>query len=129
MINYLALLVRIDAWLHMLRHGRGVELRWANRPGRTVEELLHRYGIPTYDQRVHPRGGRSVRVPASQGRWAEYLCKRAGIPLQTVIDPSNRNVKPAPLPPDWGKPAPFGGFVGVVFQLFGARTEHKPRRR
>jgi hypothetical protein len=96
MLNCLAVFVRIDALLAMLRYGRGVELRWGNMAGRVVEETLHRYGVPTYDQRVHPRNVRSVRVPASQGRWAEYVLKRRGVPLLTAIDPSNRNVKPGP---------------------------------
>jgi hypothetical protein len=93
--------------------------------GRVVEETLHRYGVPTYDQRVHPRNVRSVRVPAAQGRWAEYVLRRRGVPLLTAIDPSNRNVKPGPLPPDWGRPAPFGGIVGAVFRLWGARTKRR----
>ena len=129
MLNHLAVFVRLDAWLSMLRYGRGVELRWGNLAGRVVEELLHTYGIPTYDQRVHPRGVRSVRVPASQARWAEYLCKRRGIALHSAIDPANRNVKPGPLPPDWGRPAPWAGFTGLVFGMFGARTTHGQGKR
>lgn len=129
MLNYFAVLVRLDAWLAMLRYGRGVELRWGNMAGKAVEELLHRYGIPTYDQRLQGKHGRSVRVPAKQARFAEYLCLRAGVPLHVVIDPANRNVKSGPLPPDWGRPAPWVGFTGVVFAALGIRTTHSKRRK
>lgn len=122
MWDNLAILVRLDALLKMLRYGRGVQLVWGRGcNGQKVEQLLHRYGIPTYDQRgPNKRGERSVRVPAQQARWAEYLCIKAGVPLLVQIDPANRNVVQGKLPPDWGKPAPWAGFVGLVFRAFGA---------
>jgi len=122
LLQALSLPIHLDALLAMLRYGRGVELRWRNLPGAPVIALLTKYGVKTYAPRMISDRERSIRVPAQQGRWAEYLCKRAGIPMSgALIDASNRNVKPGPMPQEWKVPARPVGFVGMIFRIFSTR--------
>ena len=115
LLQALSIPLHIDALLAMLRYGRGVELRWRNLPGAPVVSLLTRYGVKTYAPRIISDRERSIRVPAQQGKWAEYLCKRAGIPLSgALLDNSNRNVKPGPMPQAWKVPARGVGFFGMM---------------
>lgn len=117
MLDNLNVLGRIDAWIAMLRYGAGVELRWSG-TGAPVIRLMRRYGIRTYAPGMPNRNERTIRVPAQQGKWAEYLCKRAGIPLTgPLIDQHNANVQPGPLPPAWGIPARGVGMFGVMSAL------------
>ncbi len=111
------ILIQIDGWLAMLRYGRGVELRWRG-TGRDVLPILRKYGVKTYMPGMSRKGERTIRVPAAQGQWAEYLCLRAGVPLMGEPYPANCNVKQGPMPKAWQVPARSVGLAGAVFNLF-----------
>ncbi len=114
----MTILLRIDAWLSSRRHGRGVELRWHG-PAAPIWAILNRYGVKTYAPQMHADGVRSCRVPTAQGRWAEYVLRRAGMPMVgDAIYDSNRNVKPGPMPVAWEVAARPVGFAGAVFAVF-----------
>lgn len=97
------LLKWVDDLLCTLRYGRGVKLAWAKAPGWSgarVEMLLRRYGVRVYRRQYAYREGDEygVHVPVAQGRWAEYVLRRAGCPLTgPLVHESNRRVRPGPV--------------------------------
>ncbi len=116
------ILIRLDSWLARLRYGPGVELRWLGGSAIGVVRLLRAYGIKTYDPRIPAKNERSIRVPAKQATWAEYVCRRAGVPLvgDTVDRANDRVTADRGVPVAWGVPARRVGFAGAVAAMFGS---------
>ena len=114
----------LDDFICMLRYGRGVRLTWNKSPGWSgghVETLLRRYGIRVYQRQYAYREGDEygAHVPAAQGRWAEYVLRKAGCPLTSpLIDESNRHVRAGgAMPRAWGVPAKPVGFGGRIIDF------------
>lgn len=111
----------VDDAIAIARLGRGVKLTWQRGlgwSGADVERLLLSRGVRVY-ARDYPKGDEGeygCRVRKEQGRHAEYICRRAGVPLTNpLIDKSNRNVKPGPLGPAWKDKNPRARVRGVGF--------------
>ena len=121
LLDRLAVFVHLDNWRAVRRYGPGVVLRWRGMAGGDVVRLLRAYGVTTYAPGMPAKNERSIRVPASQARWAEYVCKRAGVPLVgPTIDASNAGVTVGPMPPAWGVAAKPVGLAGRIFAALGS---------
>lgn len=111
----------LDRWLAMLRWGRGVLFVVPASIIQPTLATLKQYGVRTYAYRPpHSRPNeRGFRVRAEQAQWAEYLLRRAGVPLiEGPNHPANRVVARGPLPPAWGVPARSVGFAGMIMDFF-----------
>ena len=93
----------VDDLFCLLRYGRGDKLTWANVSGWSggrVEMLLRHHGLRVYRRQYAftKDDDYGVHVPRAQGRWAEYVLRRAGCPLTgPILYESNRNVRPGPV--------------------------------
>lgn len=63
------------------KRGQGVS-------GIQVERLLKRYHMPIWG-RWFSKTELMFTVPKWQARWAEYIMRRAGVPVLSVVDPQN----------------------------------------
>ncbi len=91
--------------------------------GSDVERLLRHYGIAVWGQRV--TGSYYVfNVKERQANWAEYLLRRAGIPLENRsfdarnLERAGRH-SPGSLPPAWAdrtpeEPTPVDRFLDLL---------------
>lgn len=102
-----------DHWFEWDR--RGAMQGW------DVECILRRYGVPVIGRRYAANSPTvSVKVPGSQAKFAEYLLCRAGLALSTpLLNPAHGKMKPAAMPPAWGKPARTRGVMGWFVRLLG----------
>lgn len=105
--------VQTDHWFEWDR--RGAMQGW------DVECILRRYGVPVIGRRYAANSPFvSVKVPGSQAVFAEYLLCRAGLALSTpLLNPAHGKMKPAAMPPAWGKPARTHGVMGWFVRLLG----------
>jgi hypothetical protein len=84
-------------------------VRNAGWTGIEVERLLKQYGVPVFDRNFT---GETLcfRVPLRQANWADYLLRRAGVPVVTMpISPSNISVwehYQGEMPPLWSGETP-----------------------
>ena len=92
--------------------------------GWDAECILRRYGVPVIGREYAARSPTvGVKVPGSQAVFAEYLLCRAGLALSTpLLNPAHGKMKPAAMPPAWGKPAKTRGvrgwFVRILATMF-----------
>jgi hypothetical protein len=119
-----------DDAIAVSRYGRGVRLTWERGQGWSgadVETILLNRGVRVYN-RQYPKGEKGeygLTVTKKQGRHAEYICRRAGVPLTNpLIDKSNRNVQPARLGAAWkdkpgGKRIRSVGLAGRLLDWMG----------
>ena len=88
-----------------------------------VENVLRRYGVPVVNRRYGAQDPTvAVCVPGNQARFAEYLIVRSGLSAALVtplLNPAHGKMKPAALPPAWGRPAKTRGFMGWFVRLLG----------
>lgn len=97
-------------WLKNIRHGGTVEIRVArigDLSGGQCEQLLKRYHVPIAGRLVSAKFFH-FQVRRQQAAWAEYILRRSGAPVATVID--RRNIgwaaRHAGPPPAWGAAKP-----------------------
>lgn len=118
----------IDDAAAVARYGRGVRLTWERGhgfSGADVERLLRRYGVRVYARQYATKDGDDygVTVTTGQGRWAENILRRAGVPLTSpLIDESNRNVQAGRgMPREWRKDKPQKpvGLAGRLLDWLG----------
>lgn len=89
----------VDDAAAVSRYGRGVRLTWTRGQGFSgadVERLLRRYGVRVFARQYATKAGDDfgVTVTRGQARWAEFVLRRAGVPLTSpLLDESNRNVR------------------------------------
>ena len=103
-----------DHWL-TFPAGNGVS-------GFDAEVVLRRVGIPVIGRRYahSPGDDYGLKVRGSQAEWAEYNLCRAGFVLSSpLLNPAHGKMKPAALPPAWGKPARPHGINGWLVTLLG----------
>lgn len=104
---------------------RGVWLTWQSGQfftGWDGEMVLRRVGIPILKRQPinQPGDHFGVFVPVNQAKFAEYNLLRAGVVLSSpLLNPRHANIKRAPLPPAWGKPAKPVGIMGWVHRILG----------
>ncbi len=82
-IAHLDWLERLDALIKLLRWGRSWRFqvpRYGSLSGREIEQMLHRYGVKIWD-RNFSKDSLFFRVKFKQARWAEYLLRRARVPV------------------------------------------------
>lgn len=116
----------IDDMLAVMHHGRGYKIEWtkcATWRGIDVDRHLNARGIRTY-HRDYGEGKNTlgVHVPAAQAAWADYVLRRAGVPL---VSPALSNAQGGAPVPAWGTGVQTVGFAG----LFVGRQRGKRRSR
>lgn len=111
----------IDDILAIGQNGTGVKLTWLAGTawrGAEVERILRRYGVRVYArQYTTPDNKRDygVTVRAKQADWADYLLRKAGVPVSSP----ERNVVAVTgaMPQAKGTPAKPVGFGGLVVSI------------
>jgi hypothetical protein len=137
-VNYLEYLAHFlpdpikwaDDLRSLLAYGRGHKLEWPKDSGMTgvaVERIANRYGIKTYCRDYgHGKETRGFRVPAAQAKWADYLLRKAGVP---VTGRALSKGEPGPMPQEWGVPARGIGLAGALLDMWDPiRTKSQQRR-
>ena len=127
----------MDDAIQFAKQGPSTSFTWRAAEGWhgvDVEELLSQYGVYNFCRSYRKNEMYGILVRKSQVRWAEYVLLRAGAPLTSPLrDPSNRNVKPGPMPTSWGNPVGRVGLAGAVQdRLSGTikkRGDHRNRAR
>lgn len=89
----------------LFANGRVLQIkRSAIWSGKEVEDLLKRYHIAIWG-RWFSKLELEFAVPKWQARWAEYIMRRAGVPVTSVVDPHNSRwaAQYTQAPKPWGR--------------------------
>lgn len=111
----------VDDLCAISQNGIGVKITWAAGTtwrGAEVERILRRYGIRVYArQYTTPGNGRDygVTVRTQQADFADYLLRKAGVPVSSPQ--RTAPVAVGAMPVASGTPAKSVGFAGFVVDL------------